>query len=133
MSVESGLRVRLRNQPGELARVAEQLGDAGVNIRAVAGVASGDESRLEFLVDNTAEATRVWRAAGTSFDEARVAVAWLPDRPGALAMASRALADAGINIESTYIAGVEAGRAQVAFGCVDAQKADELLARFAQA
>jgi hypothetical protein len=133
MSVESGMRVRLRNQPGELARVAEQLGNAGVNIRALAGVASGDESLIEFLVDNAAEASRVWREAGTSFDEVRVAVAWLPDRPGALAMASRVLADAGINLESTYVVDRQGGRAQVAFGCVDAQKADESLASVAEA
>jgi hypothetical protein len=45
MSVETALRVSLQNRPGELARIADQLGKAGVNIRAVAGVASGNESR----------------------------------------------------------------------------------------
>ena len=78
MSVETALRVRMKNSPGELARVSEQLGTAGVNIRAIAGVASGDESRLEFLVDNPANAARVLRDAGISFDEVPVALAWLP-------------------------------------------------------
>jgi hypothetical protein len=85
MSVERALRVRLRNQPGELARVAAQLGQAGVNIRAVAGVASGDESQLEFLVDKPSVAGRALREGGTSFEEVQVALAWLPDRRGSLA------------------------------------------------
>jgi hypothetical protein len=125
--------VRLRNQPGELARVAEQLGRAGINIRAVAGVASGAESQLEFLVDNPDEAGRAWRDGGTTFEEAQVVLAWLPDQTGSLARASRALADAGINVESTYVARTEGGNAQVAFGCADAQRADELLATVAVA
>jgi hypothetical protein len=128
MSVETALRLSLRNQPGELARVAEQLGRAGVNIRAVAGVASGNESRLEFLVDKPAEASRVWREAGVSCEEVQVALAWLSDTPGTLGRVGRVLADAGINIESTYVASTQAGRAQVAFGCAEAQKADQLLA-----
>jgi hypothetical protein len=128
MSAETALRVGLRNQASELARVAQQLGNAGVNIRAVAGVASDSESRLEFLVDNITEATRAWREAGTSFDEVQVALVWLPDTPRTLARASQALADARVNIESTYIARTEGGRAQVGFGCADAQKADQLLA-----
>jgi len=49
-----------------------------------------------------------------------------------LTTASEALADSGINIESSYIARAEGGRAQVAFGCADAQKVDQLLAGVAQ-
>jgi hypothetical protein len=133
VSVERAFRVRLRNQPGELARVAEQLAQAGVNIRAVAGVASGGESQLEFLVDDPGEAGRAWREGGTTFEEVQVALAWLPDRVGSLARASRALADAGINVDSTYVARTEGGNAQVAFGCADAQQVDQLLAAVALA
>jgi hypothetical protein len=132
MSVETGLRLSLQNQPGELARVAEQLGKVGVNIRAIAGVVTGNESRLEFIVDNAAEASRAWREASISFDEVQVALVWLPDTPGTLGRACRVLADAGLNIESTYVTGTQVGRAQVAFGCADAQKADQLLAGLAQ-
>jgi hypothetical protein len=113
---------------GELARVADQLGKAGVNIRAVAGVASGAESRLEFLVESTTEAAGAWREAGTDFEEAQVALAWLPDTPGTLARACQALASQGINIEATYVVRSEGGRAQVAFGCGDAEQADRILA-----
>jgi hypothetical protein len=56
----------------------------------------------------------------------------LPDTPGTLTTASEALADSGSNIESSYIARAEGGRAQVAFGCADAQKVDQLLAGVAQ-
>lgn len=129
MSVEIALRLRLRNQAGELARVADQLGTRGVNIRAVAGVASGEESRVEFLVDNAAMAAQAWREAGTSFDEVQVALVWLPHTAGTLARAGRSLADAGINIESVYVVATEGNRALVAFGAANAARADEVLAR----
>ena len=35
MAIETALRIRLPNRPGELARVARQLANAGVNIRSV--------------------------------------------------------------------------------------------------
>src|SRR6266700_2244957 len=81
----------------------------------------GSESRLEFLVYNPNEATRAWRRTDTFFAEVHLALVWLPDTPGTLTTASEALADSGINIESSYIARAEGGRAQVAFGCADAQ------------
>ena len=135
MSVETALRVRLPNRPGELARVASQLARANVNIRAVGGVAGaagGAESVLEFLVDRPAEAARAWRAAGTGFEEVQVALVWLADEPGTLAKATDTLAEAGMNLDSTYIVRTEAGRTQVAFACADAQRADRILAGMSQ-
>jgi hypothetical protein len=135
MSVETALRVRLPNRPGELSRIASQLARAEVNIRAVGGVAgaaSPSESVLEFLVDRPSEASRAWREAGTPFEEVPVALVWLPDEPGTLAKAGAALAEAGINLDSTYIVRTEAGRTQVAFGCADAPQADRLLAALRQ-
>jgi hypothetical protein len=132
MAIETALRVNLPNRPGELARVARQLADAGVNIRSVAGVSGGGEGVLELLVDSLGAATQVLKQGGVNFQEARVVVAPLPagmvDRPGGLAQLAEALAGAGINITSLYVAGGEGGRLMGVLGCSDPEKAESLMA-----
>src|SRR5213596_1740695 len=101
MATETALRVRLPNRPGELARVARQLANAGVNIRSVAGVSGPGEGTLELLVDNLGAATGALMQGGTAFQEVRVVVSPIPagvtDQPGMLARLAEKLAGAGIN------------------------------------
>jgi hypothetical protein len=131
MAIETALRVSLPNRPGELARVARQLANAGVNVRSVAGVSGAGEGVLEFLVDNLDAAAGALRQGGTSFQETRVATSPIPNevvsQPGALAHLAEALAGAGINIESLYAAVGEGGQIMAVLGCSDPEKAEPLL------
>src|SRR5262245_39929063 len=106
MAVETALRVRLPNRQGELAKVARQLADAGVNIRSVAGVTSGGEGVVELLVNSPGNAITALTQGGINFEQVRVAISPIPqgvtDQPGMLARLAEKLAAAGINIESFY-------------------------------
>ncbi len=132
MAIETALRVRLPNRPGELARVARQLANAGVNVRSVAGVSGAGEGVLEFLVDDLGAATQALRQGGTSFAETRVVMSPIPDEvvthPGGLARLAEALAAAGINIESLYAAVGDHGQVVAVLGCSDPEKAEPLFA-----
>jgi hypothetical protein len=132
MAIETALRVRLPNRPGELARVARQLADAGVNIRSVAGVAGAGEGSLEFRVDSLGAAIGALMQGGTTFQEVRVVVSpipsGVPDQPGTLARLAEKLAAAGINIESLYIAIGPGDQPQAVLGCSDPEKAEPILA-----
>src|SRR5437588_4641765 len=104
MAVQSAIRVRLPNRPGELLKVVRELARLGVNLEAVAGVAgSGQEGVLELLVNDAEAASRALKDAGLAFDVTQVAVVWLPNKPGTLAKACEALANAGINLNATFI------------------------------
>ena len=132
MAIETALRIRLPNRPGELARVARQLANAGVNIRSVVCLTLGGEGVVEFLVDDLVAATRSLGPEGTAVREVRVVVTPIPteviNQPGALATLAEALAAAGINIESLYAAIGPNGEVQSVLGCSDPEKAEPLMA-----
>ncbi len=95
--------VHLANRPGSLADLAERLADAGVNIEALAAVGMDAFGTARLIVDDEPTTRRVLEHHGMSFEERRVIVTILPDRPGSVAAMTRQLADAGINIDAMYL------------------------------
>ena len=127
MAIETALRVQLLARHRELARVARVPAGAGVNLDAVAGIDTGQMSAVELLVDQMEAAQQALNAAHISAAGVPVAVAWLPNRPGALAQVCEALATAGINLRSIFIIRTTGDQDQVAFGCAEAAQADAIL------
>jgi hypothetical protein len=99
------LLVVLPDQPGTLAMMGETLAEAGVNIDGVSGVAVWELGWIHILVKDAARARRALQAAGFEVREERdVLVVPVDDHPGALGALSRKFADAGVNVELTYLA-----------------------------
>lgn len=99
------LTITLDDRPGELARLGEALGGAGVNIDGVVGVTAGGTGEIHVLVDDADAARSALEGAGISVDSAReVAVVDVTDQPGELGSVTRKLADVGVNIDLAYLA-----------------------------
>jgi hypothetical protein len=100
------LTIYLNDQPGELARVGELLGQAGVNIEGCSAVKSGGgQAEVHILVSDLAAAFTALAAAGVEVaGEQEVAVVPLEDRPGVLGEIGRKLGDADVNITLMYLA-----------------------------
>lgn len=100
------LTLYLDDQPGELARVAEVLGRAGVNIEGYCGVTTGGGTgEVHLLIEGEAAVFDALAAAGIEVaSEQEVAVIAVEDRPGVLGEITRKLGDAGVNITLTYLA-----------------------------
>ncbi|HEX6332083.1 MAG TPA: ACT domain-containing protein [Actinomycetota bacterium] len=101
------LSVSVSDEPGGLARVAETLGAAGVNIEGIAGLGGGGAGHIHLLVQDAAGARSALEGAGFSVDGEREAVlvdASAEDRPGKLGELARAAADAGVNLTACYVA-----------------------------
>jgi hypothetical protein len=93
------------DEPGVLARLAETLGNAGINIQACSAFTGGGKGVVHLLVDKDEEAIQVLADAGVEVKAARrVAVAQLENRPGTLAEACHRVEEAGVNIEQAYFA-----------------------------
>lgn len=95
-----------RNQPGELARVASALSDAGINIAAITAEIDGHAADLHILVPHP-EPVRHALAVVHSVSVTRerdVVVVQCHDRPGELAELTGRIAAAGINIDLVYVA-----------------------------
>lgn len=117
-------KVTLSNRPGELANLAELLGDKGINIVSIAGVSEGEKSSVVALVTEDVANTRdALRAERFQFEEEEVLAVDLEDKPGELATIARKFGDAKINIESLYVVSKEEGSVQVALEVSDKDKA----------
>ncbi len=99
------LTVILQDRPGELARVGEVAGSAGVNIRGLAAMTGEGRGIVHVLVDD--DALPAARAAlnGAHMgiaDEREVLVIDVADRPGSLGELTRTLAEANVNVDLAY-------------------------------
>ena len=94
----------LEDRPGKLAEVGEAFGKAGVNLEGICGDARQGKGTLHILVEDAAGAKKVLKAAGIKVVEHEVVVLDIADKPGELGKVCRKLADAGVNINLTYLA-----------------------------
>ncbi len=101
------LRIILEDVPGALAALGEALGEAGINVEGGYAVTSGGVAEAHILVENAEAVRAVLESAGCPADDQREVIAIYVsgvDRPGVLGRYARRIAEAGVNIERTYIA-----------------------------
>jgi hypothetical protein len=99
------LTVILEDRPGQLARVGELTGTAGINIRGLAAFTGDSHGVIHLLVDDAdvSRARAALKAEGMGIaDERKVLVVDIEDRPGTLGELARELADANVNVELAY-------------------------------
>ena len=99
------LTVILSDSPGELARLGEVTGAAGVNIRGMAAFTGDGRGVIHVLVDDdvVARARQELERAGIGLaDEREVLVVDIQDRPGSLGELARELSEANVNIDLAY-------------------------------
>ena len=101
------LSISVSDEPGGLAKAAEALGAAGVNVEGIAGLGGHGSGHLHLLVEDAAGARSALESAGYAIDGEREAVVLdvsNEDRPGKLGELARAAADAGVNLAACYVA-----------------------------
>jgi hypothetical protein len=105
--------IDMENRPGELARVAEALGERGINITGITGSTLGDRGRLVLVTSDQEGTDAALGTAGYSCTHAEVVEMTMANEPGELGRAARRLADAGINIEALLPLGMSGGNVTV--------------------
>ena len=107
-----------------LAKLANALGKASVNIESISAATSGGTGDIRILVADTAAARKALEAAGIKVTgEREMTFIDLEDRPGSLAAAAEKLAAQQINVDSIYVVGAAGGKKQLAVGTADTAKA----------
>jgi hypothetical protein len=103
--VAKDLTVVLQDRPGELARLGEATGSAGVNIQGMCAFTGEGRGiiHLLFVDEQASRARRALEQAGMGVaDEREVLVIDIEDRPGTLGELAQTLAEASVNIELAY-------------------------------
>jgi hypothetical protein len=100
------LTLYLDDQPGELARVGDVLGEAGTNIAGLCAVTTGGgQAEVHVLVQDATAAFEALQGAGIRIAaEQEVIVLDVEDRPGALGEVARKLGKAKVNLTTAYLA-----------------------------
>jgi hypothetical protein len=96
------LSVFMENRAGRLAEVTRILGDAAVNIRALAVADTSDFGILRLLVDKPEKALEALGEQGLTVRLTEVIAAEIVDRPGGLATILSLLQGSGVNVEYMY-------------------------------
>ncbi|MBW3667371.1 MAG: ACT domain-containing protein [Actinobacteria bacterium] len=95
--------VDMENLPGRLAALTEALAAFEVNIEALTAYGTDGEGAVRLIVDDAPTTRRVLDEAALQYRELTVLTATLQHRPGELARLTRAIADAGVNIDAIYV------------------------------
>jgi hypothetical protein len=107
--------VQLKNEPGAMATLAEALAARGVDLRAIGGGSMEDSGHVIMTTADDETAKAVLEDGGYSYIEGESILAEVDDKPGGMARLSRALADAGVNIQGHLFLGRWGDRAMFTF------------------
>ena len=106
--------VQLKNQPGAMAILAEELAERGVDLRAIGGGGLGDSGHVIMTTADDDTTKRVLDEGDYNYVEGESIIAEVDDKPGGMARVARALADAGVNIHGHLFLGRWGDRAMFA-------------------
>lgn len=120
------LLISMPDRPGELARAAEALGNAGINIQGASAVIDDEGGKAHLLVEDAGAARTALEQAGVTVEAVSdvVVVDIAEDRPGALGHRAHKLGESGVNVTFCYLA----TRGRFVFGVDDVDRAREALA-----
>ena len=121
--------VQVNNRPGEMARLAEQMAAAGVDLRAIGGGGLGEVGHMIMTTADDDTARKVLEDGEWTFLEGESLLAEVDDKPGGMARIARQLADADVNVLGHLFIGRWSDRATFAFVVDDPEKARPILER----
>ena len=118
------LSIRMKNQPGELSRLSDILGDEGINIRAINAAVNRDDAFIHLVADDPGKAETVLKGKGYEPTRHEVIAVETPDHPGGLNAILRPLKQEGINVVFLYpVIGKIRGNAVLIIGADPISKA----------
>ena len=128
MQITKQLAIFLDNRPGTLARVADALAAAKINIYAISTSDTVDHAVIRMVVSDPRKALLLFEEHGTLVVEDEVLMVDGDNKPGSLARIAHRLADAKINIEYCYSAtGPETKKGLLILRTSDPKKALKVL------
>jgi hypothetical protein len=122
------ISIFIENSPGRLYEVTHDLGEAGINLRALTLADVGDFGVLRVLVSDVGTARRLIMKKNLPARVEEVVAVEIADHPGSLAAVLKPLLDAKVNVTYMYsFIGFSSGKAVLIFRFSDNDRAIEVL------
>jgi len=96
------LTVALSNEPGELSKISDILGDEGINVKAITAAVQGGSACIHMVADDPEKACEILVHRGYEVEKRQVVAVETPDHPGGLNAVLRPLKSDNINVEFLY-------------------------------
>ncbi|MEN6372416.1 MAG: ACT domain-containing protein [Armatimonadota bacterium] len=113
MTMYNEVSIFVENRPGQLSKISELLGNAGIDILAIDVADEGQFGIIKILTAEPDKAKDVLSAANMAVAFNKVACIDLEDRPGGLVKLTKALESAKLNITDAYGCILERGKRAV--------------------
>ncbi len=120
-------RVTLTQRAGELARLAQILANASIDLRSVAAISEGNKAHVCLVVTDVAATRGVLEDARMTFEESEMLSELLEDDVGQIANLATKLGNAGLNMKSFYILARDNPLVEIGFTVDDPKKAKKAL------
>ena len=128
MQITKQLALFLDNRPGTLARMADALSEAKINIYAISTSDTVDHTVVRLVVSDYRKALHLFEERGTLVVEDDVLMIEGSNKPGSLSRIAHKLAGKKINIEYAYCATPpDATKVLLVLRVADAKKALKVL------
>lgn len=114
MAKAKQLSVSVDNKPGAVAEVVRTLGNAKVNLLALAAWAEGPAGTVTVIVEDSRRAKKALDDARIAYTEQAIDQVELANKPGALAKTLDQLAAKGVNLNMIYATTTKSGKKAVA-------------------
>lgn len=122
------IAVQIENSPGRLFKITKTLGDAGINLRALNLVDTGEFGILRLLVSDLAKTRRILMEKHVPAKVDEVVAVEIEDKPGQLSALLAPLQKEKVQITYMYaVIGFSSGKAVMVFHFSDNDKAIEIL------
>jgi hypothetical protein len=113
MAKAKQLSVSVDNKPGAVAEIVRTLGNAKVNILALAAWAEGPAGTVQVITEDARRAKKALDDARIAYQETAVEQVELANKPGALAKTLDQLAAKGVNLNMIYATATKGGKKAV--------------------
>ena len=124
--------VAVKNEPGQLQKIAQALADEGINIQGLVTETMGEVGCVRFLAEKSPRVKRCMEDLGASAIEDPVLTVLLRNRCGELARLAKLLADADVNVKSAYASAGDGEHARLIVSSDQPEKARRILAEFVE-
>lgn len=120
--------IPIENSRGRLFDITNALGEAGINLRALNLVDSGEFGTLRILVSDIARARQLLMREQIPARVEDVVAVEIEDQPGRLAALLKLFLDSGVSVRYSYaFVGMSSGKAVMIFRFDDNDKAIDVL------